>query len=406
MSIDINDKRCCGCSACVNVCPTESISMETDEFGFLTPTIDISKCLECGLCNDVCSINKVDYRYHSLFAYAASSIGLLSTNNSSSGGIFCELAELFINNGGSVFGTCMDEAFNVFVCEVTDLSDLHKILGSKYVQSDMDHIFRVIKERLDEGKMVLFGGTPCQISAIRRYLNRIDNNLLLVDLVCHGTPNNQLFKDYIRYYDYSKKVSIKEFKFRDKAFGQSTIGSVVYKHNNKTHKQKLSSYKSSYYHLYLRGLIFRESCYCCSFACDERVGDITLCDFWGIEKVRPDVAKTFRNNHTTAISGVLINTNQGSRYFDMIKHNLVVSSVEPDDIKAHNPQLNTPYHIDNAERKKVLSLYRSNGYCAVEKYYKRHYAFEIVRKHVASILPSFVSRSLILLRDTYLKKTD
>jgi len=389
----VEKSLCCGCNACTLVCPTGAITIKTDDFGFAFSNIDAYSCVNCGACEKVCpAMNKPDFSgSFEQTAFAASSLDI-SSKESSSGGIFALLAKHTLSDGGVVFGTTLDENFDAKVIEIEKLDDLPKLQGSKYVQSDMGNVYNNIKQKLKEDTAVLFCGTPCQISAVRNFIGE-NAKLFLVDIVCHGVPSNQMFKEYIDLEGKKTKSNIVDFKFRDKKYGQDTVGKIVYK--NKT--KKLRSFESSFYANFLSCNIFRESCYKCRYADIYRPGDITLCDFWGVAEMEPSIVDECNKANITGISGVIINTKKGEQIFEKIKKNIVYKATQVKKISKYNPNLKSPSHIGK-NREIILDLYQKSGYKAVDSYYHNQYRYINLIKKIYHIMPNSFKKIISKIR--------
>lgn len=300
-------EQCTGCAACVFVCPRNCITMQPDLKGFLCPSIDSRTCIKCGACERVCPcISPISKYSLPNKVYAARSRKEDKRLNSSSGGIATVLAETYIQNGGIVYGAAFDANLNVKHVRVTDSEGVKKIQGSKYVQSDVQQIYPEIKQDLKTGNNVLVFGTPCQIAAIKSIFGNQDK-LLLCDLVCHSAPSPKLFDEHIWSIEADGKKVI-DYRFRDKAFGWSyNLNRILYQDGS----EELHSYwNQCYKRLFLLGLTARESCYSCPYADCRRVGDITLGDYWGIEKV------TDQFSDDQGVNVVLINTEKALLVFE------------------------------------------------------------------------------------------
>ena len=214
---------CCGCYACYNICPKECITMESDNEGFWYPKIDKDKCINCNLCEKVCPIiNKPNSSLYEKKSYAVFNKNEKIRLESSSGGIFSLLAEYVINNHGNVYGAVFDEDFNVKHVKINILQDINLLRGSKYVQSRINDIFKSIKFDLKNNKIVLFTGTPCQIAGLQSFLQKKYDNLILMDIVCHGVPSPLVWQQYINELKQNYKQNIKSIYFRDKSTGWKT----------------------------------------------------------------------------------------------------------------------------------------------------------------------------------------
>nr|MCR4903058.1 Coenzyme F420 hydrogenase/dehydrogenase, beta subunit C-terminal domain [Butyrivibrio sp.] len=191
-----NKKDCCACGACLNICPKQAISMHEDEYGFIYPVVDEKLCIGCGACKKDCSYQNKDETNVPLECYAAVSKNKDQAKRSASAGIFSALATKTLLNGGVVYGAAFDKAWNVNHISIGSADELYKLQGSKYTQSNTGKTFSEVKKALIEGKNVLYSGTPCQIAGLKGFLGKDYNNLLTVDIVCHGVPNNKMFKEY------------------------------------------------------------------------------------------------------------------------------------------------------------------------------------------------------------------
>lgn len=304
-------KNCCGCTACMNVCPVNAITMIPDKEGFLYPYINQEKCNNCGLCRKVCSFND-GYKHDSetpINVYAVKHKSEEERVTSRSGGMFVALSDEILNNRGIVYGAEMDKNLYVLHKRVSTREDIHSLKGSKYVQSDMTDMFNQVKSDLIDQREVLFSGTPCQISGLRSFLGENFNTekLILCDIVCHGTPSPLIYEEYIKYFEKKHKHEIIKFDFRDKTFGWDKHFESMWLDNGQKITQRY------YTDLFYQHIIFRPACANCKFANLRRPSDITLADFWGIDKAVPGF------NDNKGISLVFINSDKGKQIFELIK---------------------------------------------------------------------------------------
>lgn len=325
----IDFENCSGCHACFNACPQQCITMIPDDEGFLYPHIDNEKCIDCGLCQKVCPILK-DYKGNPKGqAYACINNCEETRMKSSSGGIFSLLAENIIYKGGVVFGAAFDKNFNVKHIEVTDVCDLEKLRGSKYMQSIVGVTYQKVREYLQNGEKVLFTGTPCQISGLKSYLGKEYDNLFLQDIICHGVPTSKVWQKYLDYHKSIKKDEIEKVSFRNKTYGWKRYY-VLLKFFNK--KKYLRMYADDLFmKAFLNDLCLRPSCYNCHSKSVERESDITLADFWGIDKVCPEL---FDDKGTSL---VLVNSEKGRRLFDEIAGQMRYAEVDMQEALKYNP---------------------------------------------------------------------
>ncbi|MCR5368465.1 Coenzyme F420 hydrogenase/dehydrogenase, beta subunit C-terminal domain [Eubacterium sp.] len=400
LSIASNNELCCGCNACISSCPENAIVLKKKASGQLRPIIDEEKCIDCSLCTKVCCIlNNVPKRMP-IKTMAASYKNTELSCKSSSGGIFAAIAENIISKGGIVYGTAFDKEYSAVVVGIESIDELSAIQGSKYVKSQMGNVYSAIEMNLKSGRKVLFSGVPCQVAALKQYLRKHYDNLITIDIVCHGTPSNKIFQDYIDFIQRKKKIKILDFVFRDKAVGQDTIGKVKYKQDHfgkvKYKQERLYAYKSSYYKLFLNCALFEENCYSCKFACPERVGDVSLGDFWGIEKTYPSFVDKVVKNGLCGISAVMINTECGAKEIENINENLLLHPVFYDEIRKYNPQLNHPSK-KTVENNTILQLYSSYGYKAVDDYYHKKYRARIVINTIWNCIPRKIQKIILRL---------
>lgn len=219
--IQVKDSAdCCGCSACASICAHDAISMKPDALGFLYPEVDTGKCVDCGLCENVCTFNAnydTSLNLESPIAYGARHKNIDEVMRSRSGAVFAALSDFVLENGGVVYGAGYTDHFRVVHKRAITKDERDEFRGSKYVQSDMNTVFRQVRADLKDGRTVLFSGTPCQTSGLNSFVGkRLRNNLILIDLVCHGVPGPFLWRDYIAYLEKKEGKEIEWVNFRDK----------------------------------------------------------------------------------------------------------------------------------------------------------------------------------------------
>ena len=278
--LNIIDKELCtGCGTCAIVCPFNAINMVEDEYGFIYPELDKKLCKNCGLCKKKCHILNAKFNKKQKKCYAVMANDDIRME-SSSGGIFTVVANYILDNNGYVCGAAFDENWNVIHKIVNNKEELKSLQKSKYVQSDLKNTFPEIEKLLKDNKQVLFVGTPCQVASLNTYLDKkIYKNLITMDLVCHGTPNNKTWHKFLRDNIDEEIINI---KFRDKQENGwdpylGTINTSVYTKNDlKVFKTYMQAYCSS--------MSTRDACPNCKYTKVERVSDITVCDFWYISK--------------------------------------------------------------------------------------------------------------------------
>lgn len=308
--ISIIDKHyCCGCSACAQSCPKQCIKMCEDEEGFLYPKVDKAECIDCGLCEKVCPyLNSSDEKKPQSIEVAINpdmNIRLAS----SSGGIFSLLAEYIINTGGVVFGARFNSQWEVVHDYTDNIEGLAAFRGSKYVQSEVGNSYREAKRFLDEGRTVLFSGTPCQINALKRYLKKEYNNLYMVDIVCHGVPSPKIWSDYLRYINPNGE-EIQAINMRDKSRSWSKYSYII--DTEKTPLYDDFAANSEYLRMYINGFSVRPSCFNCPVKGGRSQSDITLADAWGIKEVFPEM------DDEKGASVVCLNSEAGANLYGAI----------------------------------------------------------------------------------------
>jgi len=310
-----NKASCTGCRACEQLCPAKCIEMKEDEEGFIYPHIDETKCINCGLCKMQCPQLKTERMNHEKEVFAVKAKDKQVAHKSTSAGVAYLLSKKTIEENGIVYGCAYNEKLEPNQIRVTNKQDLEKLRGSKYVFSNTLDTFTKAKKDLEEGKKVLYIGTPCQIAGLYAFLRKEYENLLTIDIVCHGVPSTKLFKKYIEYLEEKYKAKIENYEFRnkDKAIWGEFFAKVTMQ-NNKV--KYINADEDPYYSNFLKGTIYRECCYECKYADMNRVGDITLADFWGIEK------ENIHFYEKEGVSLVIVNTSKGKRNFEEIKNDI------------------------------------------------------------------------------------
>lgn len=334
---------CMGCKMCEKVCPKKAIRFEDDKEGFWQPLINQKICIDCGLCEQKCPVNcdnlgllVRDGHFLNDFpkCFGVWAKNLRDVQISSSGGVFSVFARNILKHDGLVFGaTYSSDLKSVYHESIDRLEDLDDLRRSKYVQSDVRGTFVEVKEALKNDREVLYVGVTCQIAALRSFLGKKanDKNLLLIDVICHGVPSPKVFRKYIEYISDALEEKVEEFNFRYKP--ESWSGLLYSKVISKTKIRLKNSNEDFYFQWFLRDYILRESCYHCRFVGKKRISDITIGDFWGVEKNHPDKA-----NHW-GVSAVICNTAHGLSRFNEVKDKVEYFETSWEKISEYNPVL-------------------------------------------------------------------
>jgi len=323
MTIESVKTKCTACTVCVGVCPKKCITLKENIEGFLYPVIDDSLCINCGLCEKTCPLNNKPLTNNiKTTGYVSYSKDEQNRISSSSGGLFSVIANEVIKNDGIVYGAAFDNAFKVSHLEVKTKQELEKLRGSKYVQSNLGDVFSNVKRNLEKGKEVLFSGTICQIAGLKSYLRKDYDNLLTIDVLCHGVPSPKVWDKYIRYIEKTNNKKIDDIQFRNKKNGWKNY-SLMFEFIDKS-RQYIKFSEDKYMKMFLRNICLRKSCYDCQFNEIDRVSDITLGDCWGIDKVIPDM------DDDKGTSVMLIHTQNGKKYLNSIKKELEIREADID----------------------------------------------------------------------------
>lgn len=358
--IQIKDKfNCSGCSACFNICPKNAIEMKEDDEGFKYPIVNKKRCINCGMCEKTCPIINKKERKNKVKVYAAINQSSDVRMQSSSGGIFTLIAEYILEQNGIVFGAKFDNDFNVKHEFIQDKEQLKEFRGSKYVQSNIGDTYKKTKEFLEKQKYVLFTGTPCQIEGLYAYLQNDYKKLYTQDIICHGVPSPKVWSKYLKYRKEVDNAILKKIEFKNKDDGWQNWN-LKFSYEKKAYKNSLNN--DIYVQAFLKNISLRDSCYNCNFKKKNRISDITLGDFWGIQNVNPK----FGDNQGTSL--VIINSDKGRELFEKIINNIIYEEVDFESaIKYNTSMIKSPKkpksrkkffeNIDNIPIDKLVKRY-------------------------------------------------
>ncbi len=391
--LEIIDKsNCCGCHACYNACPQNAITMKKNKLGFRYPAIDKEKCIDCGLCKKVCPVLNKKKINNKPIAYACINRNDNIRKESSSGGIFTLIAERILDLNGVVFGAQFDECLNVSHSYIENKEELYKIRKSKYVQSNIKDTYKIAKKFLDDDRFVLFTGTPCQVEGLYSYLRKDYNKLYTQDIICHGVPAPEIWQKYKEDLEKQKHIKIVNMNFRDKSNGWM---SYFLRYTDSAGKEYYEpSSKSRYMKLFLKNYILRDSCYNCAFKNENRISDITLADFWGVQNINKEM---FDNKGTSL---VIVNSEKGNELFNSIKKDTNYVKTDLEEAIRYNPSMvkssEKPYN-----RKKLLTELRN--YNDFDSVIKKYIPKENIFKRIIAIIKNVI-KAILNKIDKLLKK--
>ena len=360
--IRITDKHaCCGCSACVQSCPRQCLTMAEDAEGFLypTPSERAANCNECGLCEQACPLLHRAEAREPLQVLAVKNANEQERMASSSGGVFIALARQTLEAGGIVFGAVFNEQWEVVIAPAERMEDVRPMMGSKYVQARVGNAFQQARQALREGRQVLFSGSPCQIAALRRFLRKPYPNLLCVDFLCHGVPSPAVWRRYVQEIQ-QQHAPIHSIRMRDKSTGWIRASFSVIFHNKKgkeMHSLACTYYEDPYIKGFLSDIYLRPSCYGCASKGGRSGSDLTIADYWGIGRVMPDF------DDDRGVGLVLLNTPAGEAAFAALP--MVVRPSKIADARTYNGGFNEHLREPEGRRKFFAHFLRGDTSVAV-----------------------------------------
>ncbi|WP_051199914.1 polysaccharide pyruvyl transferase family protein [Butyrivibrio sp. FCS006] len=368
-----DNSKCSGCGACHDACPVHAIEMHEDKTGYKYPVINPDVCLKCGKCRKTCPLSNQGQNDYKPAAYIAATKEAGKAYRSSSGGVFPIMCEKMLAEGGVIYGAEIskheDGLFYVSHTCVDSLDEVSKLYNSKYIQSNTTGIYSDVKEKLNAGKKVLFSGVPCQVQGLKNFLGKDYPNLFTVEVICHGVPSHKIFHKYQQYLSKQIDGVLTGISFRDKTRGWDKNICVEYMDKSGMTKKKIIPfYESSYFMMFLKGDILRDSCLSCPFASRKRAADITLGDYWGAEYEHPRFVKANGNKslRRQGLSCVIINTDKGRSLFEQIKDQLIYEESTYEKVALHNKQL--LFHLPASNnRKKYLDMLSDKDYSVVDK---------------------------------------
>ncbi len=318
---------CTGCGACMKICPKGAITFVPDEEGFPGPQIDNDVCVKCGLCEKTCPALNFPKTNTIQAAYAAQIKDQEALKDSSSGGVFTALSREIFRRGGVVYGCVWDENYNAIIRKAENEEEFKPMRGSKYVWSWAGDTFPEIKSYLDNGRIVMFTGLPCQVAGLKNYLRKDYENLYLVDFFCGGSPSPYAFHEYLK--TITKKIPLDKlnFKLRDK----EKLGVGVHISYETPKGRVYQSYvKNSYFFSYHTKVFHRKPCYHCQYRYEQRVEDITFGDYWSVKQFHNDL------DIRAGVSALLINSVKGKELFDSVESDFILRETDIRNIAVYN----------------------------------------------------------------------
>lgn len=376
--------NCTGCMACMNMCNSNAIEMKMDEKGFWYPYINQKLCTNCGMCVNICHINNKPQQNGSIQkeVFAMWSLDNVNRFESSSGGAFSELAKVILDDGGVVFGAYWNDELKVVHGGICSFDELSKLRKSKYVQSSIDYTYNEAINALKEGKKVLFSGTPCQIAGL---LNVVPKNLreklYTVDLFCFGVSSPGVFEDYKTYVEskYGKKIKRIDFRTKNTGWKRYTM-CLVLEDNIIIQKAPQTSL---WLNSFMEGLTIRESCKQCCYNNLERMGDISLGDYWKYAALNKD-----EFDDDMGISSVIVNTEKGKQLFDTVRNKNYVSIRSIEDIITKQKRALDSKKLPNSNYDEFWNKYFNEGFYNASKKYIREgeeAGWKSARKYLVAI---------------------
>ncbi len=376
----INYENCTGCGACIQRCPKQCISWTTKEFDFRYPQVDEATCINCGLCEKVCPIDKELKAPVVQKAYATVHKDSSVLEKSTSGGAFTALADTIFSQGGVVYGAAMLNGMQVKHIRTENRTAFAELRSSKYLQSDTGTTYQMVEQDLKQGKVVLYSGTPCQIDGLKCFLRKEYENLYTADIVCHGVGSQAYFDKYMEFAK-ERYGKIKALRFRSKEYAGWSCGGVVVVVGT-SNSEKIIPYRdfdNYYYSYFLSGDIYRKCCYSCKYANTKRVGDFSLGDYWGVEALNLPLQTE------NGCSLLLVNNERANKLFKtVVDLDNVETTIEQ---AAHcNKQLNEPSRLTKSRQKRINEYESMSGQQIQEVYLKTHRK-TVVKGKMKTLMP-------------------
>ena len=392
---------CTACAACMNICPHEAIIMQEDKLGYQFPQIDVSRCVDCGLCRKACPVLHPIKLHEPNKVYAVVSRDRQEHLTSSSGGAASVISRFLLEQGGIVYGCSEKNYLDISHVRVESVNDLNSLKGSKYVQSNIGLCYRAIKKDLRNNKNVLFVGTPCQVAGLKCFLQKEYENLYTVDLICHGVSSQRILREDIEkneIHNCSENGRQIYVKFRWKAQYGIQFGIQLWQIEKEMRLLKSTRFPyNSYITAFMTGLSFRENCHQCIYAQSKRIGDLTIGDFWGLGALAKTTIKT-----REGVSLLLVNTNKGLEIVQYVTNRLALEERTLDEAVRGNTNLRqpSPRPVNKDVFKKVLRQKGLKEACHAALPRKQHYRLVIIEelKRISFLVALFKKLRLLINR--------
>lgn len=356
--LDYNE--CTLCQACVNICPKECIELKFFKEGFEYPTINKEECIGCEKCKNVCPVlNKLNIKKSLKETYVVKNLNENIRKNSSSGGFFSAISEHIFDEKGYIVGAAFDKNLKVQHIMINNKNQLHKIRGSKYVQSYIGDIYKNIRKQLKIGNKVLFSGCPCQVAGLKKFLGKEYENLYTVDFICHGIPSQYTFDKYISYLENKYNSKIKEFLFRDKTNGWHSFNVKVTMTNANVYSKR--GIEDAYMRGFLGNIYLKKSCHNCKFRNLTSGSDLTMGDYWGAEVEEKEI------DDDKGLSLVVVNSEKG-RYLINSINQVFFKKIDFDIATKYNQRIFSSCKENSCRREFFYTAEKSGYNKAFAKY--------------------------------------
>lgn len=399
-SKSIGFEKCSKCSSCLISCPVKAIYLETNSLGFPTPVIDAKKCIGCNLCQLLCPHITLPTRNvpkKIVYGYVNEP---LERKRASSGGAFGLIAKRLIMEGFDVIGAAWTDDLKVEHIVITSEADLPRLYKSKYLLSDISNIYSYLEKTLPQGRKVCFSGTPCQVAAIKNKFFRYIDQLVFVDILCHGCPTYEIFNGFIDSFEKENKLKIVEFTFRSKAGNHPYTVLAKIQKGNRTFEKSYRPEFFPYMAAYRTYKIFMPCCYSCKYATKERVGDLTIADAWSINNVDSRF-KTFGRNG--GVSLIMANTDNGIRILKDILPNMTYGVTDSDFVAKTNGSYISPACVPEKDLEELRVALRTDFNRTIHKHFYLSKTGRL-KLCVSPLIPNFVKRPLKAIRQKIRKR--